>query len=843
MSPQHLLHSIISTEGKAVKNVFNLGQQGVSAGILPPMKRLSWSLFMAVLAICAVPPAVAVLCFSSIGWGIEVYRFTKKTEVIISVYINLALLIGFTLFILDSHLWKTKKQIYAKRLAYSIMLFLLALSVAFSAGKHPYGPICMHAVGTPVWLYMSKHILLKAPFKDFVSWLPGPLFLLSVTLFMYWIGWTLGGKSKVEDGDAGPGNQWSEEVRNRYAQQIICPPNFEEYPECEGLYIPETNSWKMGTVPTGRCALVYDSCLDPFMIWSMPLFVSLYMFFLSHMSVYVRIDELDAAPQGFQRLVILLVFGLWCAASLSASNAAVTNAFIAFLLFCGLSTAVVFIFVHSRKSAEERLLTPFLTNMKKYFQLYGDWVRGFAVLLCIPVAFFYACLSFLTQLVRKSGLNKFVPPLPEEDRRIWLTRTCLNQFQEVWKWRWTSVLQKALIIGLIIQTMTVLITKFTYLFLAWLKVEVRSMNLGSVTLIMIIVGILLFLFPPIPGVPIYFTSGIILVAAGEGTLGTPLAILYTCGVNLVLKLLACSVQQKCIGSSLQKNVRIRQAVGMNTNLIRTMKLVLSKPGFSAVKVAILVGGPDWPTSVLCGILNLPLIPMLIGTLPVLIIIIPTVLSGSFVYLAEDYSWAGTASAISMSLNGLIIMALPAVTMFHIEKAMEEEKEALEKMPYDEEVREAEENEEQRKLMYREITKWQHLGVGWRSLMIIANISMSFSCYLVMGASAMCFEKFTMKDNIEDDLPNGAMSLIKFWGWMAILAFTFATILLYIFDKWSNLKTDKAMKQLGHSGMKKTLSSGSEGDVEIGGDDKAAGRVGAAVVTTVAAAPVRNDGMT
>lgn len=67
LSPAHLLHSIMSTEGKAVKHVMSLGQQGVSAGILPPMKRLSWSLFMAVFALCAMPPLVAVLCFSSMG--------------------------------------------------------------------------------------------------------------------------------------------------------------------------------------------------------------------------------------------------------------------------------------------------------------------------------------------------------------------------------------------------------------------------------------------------------------------------------------------------------------------------------------------------------------------------------------------------------------------------------------------------------------------------------------------------------------------------------------------------------------------------------------------------------
>lgn len=153
--------------------------------------------------------------------------------------------------------------------------------------------------------------------------------------------------------------------------------------------------------------------------------------------------------------------------------------------------------------------------MKKYFHKYGDWFRGFAILICLPIAAMYAWLSFVTQCIRKSGLNKLVPPLKEEDRQYHLTKTASNQFSSMLTWRWSSVLQKSLIIGLCIQTMTVIITKFTYLFLAWLKVEVKSMDLFSVTLIMVIVGVTMFLFPPIPGVPIYFTSGIILVAAGE----------------------------------------------------------------------------------------------------------------------------------------------------------------------------------------------------------------------------------------------------------------------------------------------------------------------------------------
>ncbi|GMI02205.1 hypothetical protein TrVE_jg7881, partial [Triparma verrucosa] len=760
--------TIVNFEGKAMRNIMNIGQQGIRAGVLPRFQKMSWSLFLAILLVCSVPPIFSLSLFSSLGWGIEIFRQTKKVEYMVNFYIYTSILILLCLNIFDSHLWRSGRMQVFRRGLYGFCLFLFSLSVVFSCGKHPYGPLCMFALGTPIWLVISKHVLLRASFKDFVGWLPGPLFLLSISIFGYWLNWTWKGKEKeeIDVGGDSIGNEWSLDIRNKYAMEIGCAPNFEEYPECEELYNKDTLKWTTG-VPTGGCSEVYDTCLDAFLIWSMPFFVSLYLFFLSHMAIYVKIDELDGAPQGFSRLIMLLIFGLWCAASMSASNAAVTNAFIAFLLFCGLSTAVVFIFVHSRKSAEERLLTPFTTMMKKYFHKYGDWFRGFAILICLPIAAMYAWLSFVTQCIRKSGLNKLVPPLKEEDRQYHLTKTASNQFSSMLTWRWSSVLQKSLIIGLCIQTMTVIITKFTYLFLAWLKVEVKSMDLFSVTLIMVIVGVTMFLFPPIPGVPIYFTSGIILVAAGEKTLGTPMAIVYTCAFNLVLKLLACTVQQKCIGTPLKRNIAVRQAVGINTDLIRTIKLVLSKKGFSTVKVATLVGGPDWPTSVLCGILDLPLFPILIGTLPVIIIIVPTVLSGSFVYLAEDYTWAGTASAISMSVTGLIIMGAPAIMLYHVEKAMEEEKEALQQMPYDQEVLIADENEEQRRLLFLDVTSWGNTRWWMKTILITGNICMGMSVYLVMGGGEMCFAKFTMKDSIERDLGGDAWSLIKFPGYIAI----------------------------------------------------------------------------
>eukprot|EP01048_Picozoa_sp_COSAG05_P029920 COSAG05_NODE_10106_length_582_cov_25.541850_1_plen_67_part_10 len=67
-------------------------------------------------------------------------------------------------------------------------------------------------------------------------------------------------------------------------------------------------------------------------------------------------------------------------------------------------------------------------------------------------------------------------------------------------------------------------------------------------------------------------------------------------------MLAITMQQKIIGGGLGTKVGVRSAVGVNSTAVRAIKLVLSDPKCLTLgKVAILVGGPDWPTSVLTGI--------------------------------------------------------------------------------------------------------------------------------------------------------------------------------------------------------------------------------------------------
>merc|ERR1712038_2161111 len=234
--------------------------------------------------------------------------------------------------------------------------------------------------------------------------------------------------------------------------------------------------------------------------------------------------------------------------------------------------------------------------------------------------------------------------------------------KEIKSWDLVDVFTYAIYWGVGFMTFAVIAAKFTTLFLSWLIEQTKDMSIPLVTGILIGVGVVMFLLPPVPGAPIYLTFGIVMVPVGKPVFGIPYSILYAMVVSLVLKLFATFLQQKMIGGLLQNNVGIRNMVGINTSLMRVFKLVLAEPGFTLAKICILCGGPDWPTSVLCGIMDLPLAPILVGTLPVLVLIIPTVLAGSFTYMASlnldngqpEFTWAGTAATISTAFAALVL---------------------------------------------------------------------------------------------------------------------------------------------------------------------------------------------
>merc|ERR1712039_668888 len=97
-------------------------------------------------------------------------------------------------------------------------------------------------------------------------------------------------------------------------------------------------------------------------------------------------------------------------------------------------------------------------------------------------------------------------------------------------------------------------------------------------------------------------------------------------------------------------VKVQQFVGVDKVPTRAMERVLKERGMKLGKVCILVAGPDFPTSMLCGILKLNIPQMLLGTLPVILVsIIPQVLVGA---LLTRTSGSNMWSLVSTAVNGV-----------------------------------------------------------------------------------------------------------------------------------------------------------------------------------------------
>lgn len=74
--------------------------------------------------------------------------------------------------------------------------------------------------------------------------------------------------------------------------------------------------------------------------------------------------------------------------------------------------------------------------------------------------------------------------------------------------------------------------------------------------------------------------------------------LFLCNWSLSqtgVECIAAAMQQVLFGEKLSHYVQVRQFVGINSTLMKAMRYVVGKKDLSISKVAILIGGLDWPT--------------------------------------------------------------------------------------------------------------------------------------------------------------------------------------------------------------------------------------------------------
>lgn len=584
----------VEVQSETKEKLNDLQGQGVKAWFMsylfPRVTPIHWGSFLILSLFTALPAALYVAVFTKIGWGMDSFYYFSLNYEQYSYTLGCSLAgAAFLLYMFDCYYWSSAFGKFLRKFFLFVMVLGISLLVLFMSAQYPYGPASLFVVLTTLWLAIVRKLFFRdVEPKVFVSWLSGPMFVVATICFLVWFIWTF-----LEDD-----NEWNPQLKLIEASQVGCKPDFVKYPDCvgdDGISVCY-NVYEDGFIefPDGcaeTCKQVYDSCFNSFIIWMGPFLVSCGLLFLSFVATFLREDKNpENETTKFARVWLFLLFGMWVGASLSGAGAGFSSTLAAITLASFIAASIFLSFSYGKIERKEQL-TSISETLKEKYGNHFDTFRGLLVVTCAPIFLIYFFVSFLIQRIRDVSCYVGKPSNNTESLRNihgsgWLTVEARRLLREFQSWNMTKVFTIAIYWGLAFQVLSVVVAQFTLLFLSWLIETTSEMNLGVVTGILVLVGLIMFLLPPVPGVPIYLTLGIVIIPVGRETMGIVGSICYALVVSLFLKLFACALQQEAIGGLLKHKVGVRQFVGINSNLIRSMKLVLSRPGLGVAKVSI-----------------------------------------------------------------------------------------------------------------------------------------------------------------------------------------------------------------------------------------------------------------
>jgi hypothetical protein len=377
--------------------------------------------------------------------------------------------------------------------------------------------------------------------------------------------------------------------------------------------------------------------------------------------------------------------------------------------------------------------------------------------------------------------------------------------------------------------------KLAYVFLSWLAEQIEMLNVFIVAFLLSIGGFLIMMNPFAPGPVYYAMAGLVLTTkfcrdAGDEDGGCPdYAFAYGMALSIICSLatkLAAVVGEMMIGEAFGNKVWVQRIVGVDKPGIRAIEHILMQPGLFLGKIGILCGGPDWPTSVLCGFLRQSRFQMCLGTTPIGITCIPSVFAGSILAMPSDSLWGDFVPlailGAFLSQGGVVLVALyyinevtastdPAIQSFLNDSRPEHaavEKLSLESAAFDQ--------------VYNDVTEIR-AQQPVQKLMLVTSLLTAFgSAAAVSAAGSTFFRPFEARSRITDsydsDPPGLEVSDEASWplmisclnlvkaphGWI-LLVVHYSSILFY--RVWEKSVTSTA---------KQVLSQDAEAFMENGG---------------------------
>jgi len=840
--------------------VLDSSGEGESSGVRPKPADLDGALFtdrtksstsptssvpfyFVVLCAVLVPDLVAVIVYSPIGLGPDVYEGSARDySSFLGNCMALAsacwLMVVFVFDMFDSTMWGHGVKAVVHFLSFAILVLLVFIGFTLKAVKYPWVPLLMCMVATVCFLAFKR-----------VQWREStvclPHFYLTTAacytmcasaMLATWIFWIM-----TADGprdlwwNAGT-RRW---LANKYARvyQVLTPDDLasEASPLSLHLYCLDESLIQSGIESTATQDLVTTACATastviftqwagPFMVFSCNLLGAGFCLLFSN--TIAKIQTSDGAVQNNERkkalvtfmkrflLTIVLAMAIMYT-SLYVSGAAVKLGSAMLALAC-IALFVMFLWllreVDTQTLNEIRHETPIMKNIINMLQ--SNWVRAVAVggmNVMIPLI---VLLDMVRQQVRKSCTNYYGRESGSERNDDQHTPSGRRLRESLARWNWTDILGKVCVLAEVFVLLAVG-SKATFIFFSFLNGEIEAAGLEIVTIFVMVwaIGLVMFLNPIVPGSAVYLFAGVVLGAQSQkdGSVGIWAGLVLACVAGSGAKLMAC-VGQYSLGYFLGQSVKVQQFVGVTKVGVLATESVLKEKGFKLFKVCILVAGPDFPTSVLCGILQLNIPQMLLGTSPVIMVsIIPQTLVG--VLLTKEDASEGVWSMVATVATGLAAAFQAGATLvfaYGIMQRVEVSGEQLLQTPRPEhdEVRKLADKEAEYVEIYAEMSDWWQLGKPARATLLGAVAFFLLSGFLIaldtMATEKICFEKFYITDDIKLSSDLGGLDgnvlnvIIQPLGSVALGLAAVALVLHVGFGKWLAAKARAAPRRREYS---------------------------------------------
>jgi len=491
-------------------------------------------------------------------------------------------------------------------------------------------------------------------------------------------------------------------------------------------------------------------------------------------------NRLEKTLRQFLIFVMGLGFCMWLAVSVSGASMRLTGILGALCLMM-LLCICVWLYLEMGQRAIASTMRKSKIAKTLVGMAMSDWSRALTMIcfnVFIPLALLVNCLN---QQVRiKRGLSR---------DSSWFTDGGRVIVDAMNNWNWANIFIKVNYITMAYYLFCVGVAKFTVVFLSWFNEQLLSVELEIVLVVFFIIGYLMFMCPFIPGIPVYLSSGIVFAArCRDLEIGFGGGIGIAAALSFVLKLSAV-VGQYLIGYLMGKSVRIQKECQVDTVFMKAIQMILEKRGLKPDKISILVGGPDWPTSVLCGILKLNIIQTLIGTLPVIFVSTPVVVAGAFmVGPNSDTEEQDSENTIFATLTPVMFLISAMAQGFAFLMACYYTQEIAFKYG-DELAVPRKEHEAVAKLTraekefvaaWNETVDWRQLSLSNRRVLAGSSIGFILSGMVFVFLDEACFNTIKVNDSIKAPIADGgldgdAFNVIKWPGWCNHALFAFVVL--------------------------------------------------------------------